>query len=151
MGTWKKECVWCVRQKEKRSGYHPASGGARNARRWHGRMGDAGWSMFTVRLPAEHIPAAQSWRLFNLKMWKQQHQQESKTRAPLYETQQTPGKWSRKQQWVLFFTGRRTAKTDLSPHTSWWVHISIKKINAFQEHLNVFDERELKCQDELRF
>lgn len=29
---------------------------------------DGGWSMFTVLLPAEHIPTAESWRLFNLQI-----------------------------------------------------------------------------------
>lgn len=33
---------------------------------------DGGWSMFTLLLPAEHIPSTESWRLFNLQILKQQ-------------------------------------------------------------------------------
>ncbi len=33
---------------------------------------DGGWSMFTLLLPAEHIPTTESWRLFNLQNLDQQ-------------------------------------------------------------------------------
>lgn len=33
---------------------------------------DEGWSMFTLLLPTEHIPATESWRLFNLQIIKLQ-------------------------------------------------------------------------------
>lgn len=33
---------------------------------------DGGWSMFTLLLPAEHIPSTESWRLFNLQIMKLQ-------------------------------------------------------------------------------
>lgn len=35
---------------------------------------DGGWSMFTLLLPAEHIPTTESWRLFNLQISRQQLQ-----------------------------------------------------------------------------
>lgn len=60
-------CLYATERKRKRVGTNRPLEGRGMPGPGTGEW-DGGWSMFTLLLPAEHIPTTESWRLFNLQI-----------------------------------------------------------------------------------